>query len=72
MTHDVDEAVTLADRAVVLRDGALAHELPIELDRPRDPSGAAFGTHRDQLLTWLGVDSPVTPADNPLPEENTP
>ena len=72
VTHDVDEAVTLADRAVVLRDGALAHELPIELDRPRDPSGAAFGTHRDQLLTWLGVDSPVTPADNPLPEENTP
>jgi sulfonate transport system ATP-binding protein len=68
VTHDVDEAVTLADRAVVLRDGALAHELPVDLDRPRDPSGAAFGTHRDQLLSWLGVETP----DTTLPEENTP
>jgi sulfonate transport system ATP-binding protein len=73
VTHDVDEAVTLADRAVVLRDGTLAHELPIDLDRPRDPSAAAFGTHRDQLLSWLGVDSPASgsaPLD--LPEETTP
>src|ERR1700761_7090899 len=71
VTHDVDEAVTLADRAVVLRDGALAHELPVDLDRPRDPSGAAFGTHRDQLLSWLGVDSPATTTPS-LPEEKTP
>ena len=58
VTHDVDEAVTLADRAVVLRDGALAHELPIDLERPRDPSGAAFGRLRDQLLGRLGVEAP--------------
>jgi sulfonate transport system ATP-binding protein len=72
VTHDVDEAVTLADRAVVLREGALAHELPVDLDRPRDPSGPEFGTHRDQLLGWLGVGNAATPSVAPLPEENTP
>ncbi|MFC5061012.1 ABC transporter ATP-binding protein [Actinomycetospora atypica] len=65
VTHDVDEAVTLADRAVVLRDGVLAHDLPIDLDRPRDPSSAAFGTRRDQLLTWLGVEVPTTEEPTP-------
>jgi sulfonate transport system ATP-binding protein len=31
VTHDVDEAVLLADRAVVLRDGRLASELIIDV-----------------------------------------
>lgn len=35
ITHDVAEAVALADRVVVLRDGAIALDIDINLDRPR-------------------------------------
>ena len=35
ITHDVVEAVTLADRVLVLKDGGLALDLPVEAGRPR-------------------------------------
>jgi sulfonate transport system ATP-binding protein len=35
ITHDVAEAVALADRVIVLRDGGIALDLPIDLPRPR-------------------------------------
>ncbi|MCL6706255.1 ATP-binding cassette domain-containing protein [Pseudomonas sp. R2.Fl] len=35
ITHDVAEAVALADRVIVLREGAIALDIPIGLDRPR-------------------------------------
>jgi ABC-type nitrate/sulfonate/bicarbonate transport system ATPase subunit len=34
VTHDVDEAIALADRVLVLADGRIAHESRIELDLP--------------------------------------
>ncbi|WP_088348226.1 MULTISPECIES: ATP-binding cassette domain-containing protein [Rhodomicrobium] len=44
ITHDVAEAVALADRAVVLRDGKIALDIPVDLPRPRrehaDPAAA--------------------------------
>ncbi|GAA3791961.1 ABC transporter ATP-binding protein [Amycolatopsis tucumanensis] len=58
VTHDVDEALVLADRAVVLRDGRLAEELPVTLDRPRDPGSEQFAVLRARLLGWLGVTVP--------------
>ncbi|MGD0722603.1 MAG: ATP-binding cassette domain-containing protein [Roseiarcus sp.] len=44
ITHDVGEAVALADRVIVLRDGAVALDLPVALHRPRarDPQVAAL------------------------------
>jgi sulfonate transport system ATP-binding protein len=33
--HDVAEAVALADRVIVLRDGAIALDIEVELERPR-------------------------------------
>ncbi|CAM5769201.1 aliphatic sulfonates import ATP-binding protein SsuB [Labrys miyagiensis] len=35
ITHDVAEAVALADRVVVLRDGAISLDLAVDLPRPR-------------------------------------
>jgi sulfonate transport system ATP-binding protein len=36
VTHDVSEAVALSDRVIVLRDGRVASDHPIELPRPRE------------------------------------
>jgi sulfonate transport system ATP-binding protein len=57
VTHDVDEAVLLADRAVVLKDGHLVVDLPVDLPRPRARDDTRFGQLRGQLLTALGVTS---------------
>ncbi|TCJ99690.1 ABC transporter ATP-binding protein [Nocardia alba] len=55
VTHDVDEAVALADRVIVLDDGRLSLDIPVELSGERDPSLPAFGRIRHTLLTALGV-----------------
>jgi sulfonate transport system ATP-binding protein len=55
VTHDVDEAITLADRALVLSGGRLTLDLPIELDRPRDRGNPGFIDLRTRLLAELGV-----------------
>ena len=36
VTHDVTEAVTLADRVLIIEDGQIALDLPIDLARPRE------------------------------------
>lgn len=38
ITHDVSEAIALADRVIVLKDGHVALDLPIDLPRPRRAS----------------------------------
>lgn len=55
VTHDVDEAIRLADRVAVLRNGKLALDVPIDLERPRDSTGAVFADYRRQFLIELGV-----------------
>jgi sulfonate transport system ATP-binding protein len=55
VTHDVDEAILLADRALVLRDGTITLDLPAGLDRPRDRGHPAFNALRSRLLAELGV-----------------
>ena len=55
VTHDVDEAILLADRALVLVDGALTMDTPIDLPRPRDRGDPDFLALRSRLLRELGV-----------------
>lgn len=43
VTHDIEEAIALGDRVVVLgRPGHVVHEEPVELARPRDPATVRF------------------------------
>jgi sulfonate transport system ATP-binding protein len=56
VTHDVDEAIALADRVLVLEAGRLTHTLRI--DEPRRAPGNPSANHdryRTELLTELGV-----------------
>ncbi|OBB42787.1 ABC transporter ATP-binding protein [Mycobacterium sp. 852002-51961_SCH5331710] len=53
VTHDVDEAVALADRVLVLDDGRVIHTL--EIADPRASIGA--DAYRAELLEQLGVQS---------------
>jgi len=55
VTHDVDEALLLADRALVLEDGCIADEIAIPLTHPRDQDDPGFGPLRRRLLVRLGV-----------------
>ena len=56
VTHDVDEAVALADRVLVLEDGAIAHTLDIP-DPRRVPGEGHTDRYRAELLDTLGVQS---------------
>lgn len=58
VTHDVDEAVALADRVLVLDKGKIAAEERIALERPRAPD-ARFQAIRRRLLSHLGVEAPA-------------
>jgi sulfonate transport system ATP-binding protein len=60
VTHDVDEALGLADRVLVLRDGKIAHSAAIEVPRPRDRDHPSLTALRLQLLTELGVPAEAT------------
>jgi sulfonate transport system ATP-binding protein len=56
VTHDVDEAILLADRVVVLDDGHITLDVDVALGTPRLRSDHAFGELRSHLLAALGID----------------
>ncbi|MCG8970562.1 ABC transporter ATP-binding protein [Streptomyces sp. CL12-4] len=60
VTHDVDEAIRLADRVCVLREGRLVMDETVDVPRPRDPGDRAFTALRRRLLTDLGVPPATT------------
>jgi len=57
VTHDLEEAVYLADRVLVLpkEKGAVARLVEIDLPRPRDRSEPRFVRHREELLREFGL-----------------
>jgi sulfonate transport system ATP-binding protein len=55
VTHDVDEAIALADRVLVLGEGQITHSSPITVPRPRDRDHPDLVALRLRLLTQLGV-----------------
>ncbi|MFI7529350.1 ABC transporter ATP-binding protein [Nocardia salmonicida] len=56
VTHDVDEALRLADRIVVFspRPGKVIAELPVALERPRDHDDPDYLRLRREVLRLLG------------------
>ncbi|UGQ49240.1 ATP-binding cassette domain-containing protein [Massilia endophytica] len=50
VTHDVQEALALADRVLVIEDGRIALDIPIELPRPRLRGSSGFAALEQRLL----------------------
>jgi len=50
VTHDVEEAVTLADRVLVIRQGAIDLDIPINLPRPRDLIQTELAVLKQRIL----------------------
>jgi sulfonate transport system ATP-binding protein len=55
VTHDVDEAVLLADRVAVMGQGRILRDVPIDLPHPRQIGVGGFDELRQMLLGELGV-----------------
>ncbi|CAN5278011.1 aliphatic sulfonates ABC transporter ATP-binding protein [soil metagenome] len=53
VTHDVSEAVSLADRVIVLQDGVISLDLAVDLPRPRQRGSAKFARLEQRLLDEL-------------------
>ncbi len=56
VAHDVDEAILLADRILVLAEGNIVEEIVVDIPRARDVAHPRFQQIRQQLLQRLGVD----------------
>ncbi|WP_325342263.1 ABC transporter ATP-binding protein [Xylophilus sp.] len=57
VTHDVDEALVLADRILVLKDGRIAEDHAVGLPHPRRTDHPDATALRGALLRSLGVDT---------------
>ena len=55
VTHDVDEAIYMGTRVIVMEanPGSIKADIPIELDYPRNRSSAQFVEYRNRILEML-------------------
>ena len=53
VTHDVEEAVSLADRVILLQDGMIAQDVAIPLPRPRQRDHTTFTSTVNQILKQI-------------------
>ena len=69
VTHDVQEAVALADRVISLEDGVVALNVAVPLPRPRDRQSAAFLAITSRILERLlgSTSEAATPATTSSP-----
>ncbi len=60
VTHDVQEAVALADRVVLIEDGVIALDVRVDLARPRHRGDAAFAALEERILNRVLQRAPLT------------
>jgi sulfonate transport system ATP-binding protein len=65
VTHDVQEAIALADRVVLIEDGRITLDERVALPRPRARGDLAFAKLEERLLQRL-LCHPASLPDNPL------
>ena len=70
ITHDVEEAVALADRVVVIQQGKIGLEVPIPLPRPRRHGSVEFAALKEQILNQV-LGRQNTPVERTWPDRLT-
>ncbi|TQI79956.1 sulfonate transport system ATP-binding protein [Serratia fonticola] len=58
VTHDVSEAITLADRVLLIEEGRIGLDLSVDLPRPRRKGSAKLAELEAQVLTRVLSPSP--------------
>ncbi len=66
VTHDVQEAVALADRVLLIEDGHLALDERVPLPRPRSRGDAGFAAIEDRVLRRVLNEPAAGPAAGPI------
>jgi ABC-type nitrate/sulfonate/bicarbonate transport system ATPase subunit len=71
VTHDIDEALVLADRVVVLsgQPASIQVEIEVDLDRPRNRTDPAFHSFQDLAMTELSRSSQGRAGQVSIPSE---
>ena len=67
VTHDVGEAVNLADRVVLVENGQVAMDTPVPLARSRNPADPAFVALEHAILQRVLQGPNAQPASTPTP-----
>jgi sulfonate transport system ATP-binding protein len=62
VTHDVSEAVALADRVLVIENGRIAHDIDVDIPRPRQRGSADLAALEGSILRGL-LQSADDPSD---------
>lgn len=63
VTHDVEEAVALADRVILIDEGRITLDLPVTLPRPRDRGSEVFVSIREAVLDRVMTNEGAQVAD---------
>ena len=53
VTHDVEEAILLGERVLIMQKGSITGEIPVKLTYPRDPAASEVLSLRRQILAGL-------------------
>ena len=69
VSHNIEEAIQLADRVIVLsrRPGQVLAEVQVDLPRPRDRKSSAFYDLTDRVYSLITEAGTPVPASNQLP-----
>ncbi|RJG07859.1 ATP-binding cassette domain-containing protein [Noviherbaspirillum cavernae] len=65
VTHDVQEAIALADRVILIEDGRITLDERIDLQRPRSRGNAAFAQWEERILARV-LQHPASAPDEVL------
>ena len=66
VTHDVSEAVAVADRVILIEDGSIGLDLNVQLPRPRNRGSAALAALEAQVLDRVLQRPPLAERPEPV------